>query len=232
MHSLPLRLALIFLAAFTTSCGIELNAPIETHYVNPHLLTQPPERMGTVVGSIGLLRKATNLQRYTLLARNVATGQQVEFFYADQSSFRYKPDFIDNGADVQLFTTPLPEGRYEIWNYEYSFVPLLRFMEPRRRPEQDFSLPFEIKAGQATYLGQFIAVPSLGKPVLGMPNILAYYWEISDRRTRDIAQARLKLPEAKFDIVTSAIPDPTAAGIKHFVKAGGTPPDWPIGPAE
>jgi hypothetical protein len=232
MNSLR-RFALICLLILTASCGIEVSDKLDTHYVTYRLANAAAEETGYVVGSIGLMRKAKNFQTYRFKARPVGGDDRFEFFFYDQSSFTYRPDFVDNGADVRLFATPLRAGRYEIYWYEYSAMRLMPFLhdDSQDRPPQEFSLPFEVKPGQTTYLGQFKAVPHLGKPVLGTPNIFAYYWEIGDRRARDIAAAQQRLPGVKADSLITAIPDPASSGLRYFVKDGATPPDWPIGPA-
>jgi hypothetical protein len=232
MHSLRC-LGLICLLALTTSCGIEVTDKLDTHFAAYSLTNVAPEQAGYVVGSIGLMRKAKNFQTYRLHARPVGGDERIEFFFYDQSSFTYRPDFVDNGADVRVFVTPLRPGQYEIYRYEYSAFRIPRIYDKSLDlPEGDFSLRFDVRPGQTTYLGQFKAVPHLGEPVLGISNILAYYWEIGDRQARDVAAAQQRIPAIKSDRVISAVPDPATSGLNYFVKDGGTPPDWPIGPAE
>lgn len=232
MNNLRRWIGLIGIMLLTTSCGIEVTDKLDTHYVTYKLANAAPEETGYVVGSIGLLRKAKNFQTYRFFARPLGTDDRFEFFFYDQSSFTYRPDFVDNGADVRLFVTPLRAGRYEIYRYEYSAMRVFPPLSGPDRPDKDFSLQFEVKPGQTTYLGQFKAVPHLGKPVLGMPYIFAYYWEIGDRHARDVAAAQQRLPGIKAEGLIPAIPDPATSGLKYFVKDSGTPPDWPVGPAE
>jgi len=61
------------------------------------------------------------------------------------------------------------------------------------RSARPFSIPFTIRPGEATYIGNFARAPSLGTslgPVLGA----AGFFVISDKSERDLAIARQRRP--------------------------------------
>jgi hypothetical protein len=225
MNSLRRWMGRIAILLLTTSCGIEVADKPDTLYVPYNLANAASEETGYVVGSIGLLRKAKNFQTYRFYLRPVGTDDRFQFFFYDQSSFTYRPDFVDNGAEIRLFATPLRAGRYEMFRYEFTAMRVFPPLTGPDRPDSDFSFQFDVKPGQTTYLGQFKAVPQMGRPVLGMPNILAYYWEIADRRARDLAAAQQRLPGVKTEGLIAAVPDPSTMGLRYFARDGGAPPD-------
>jgi hypothetical protein len=60
----------------------------------------------------------------------------------------------------RLFVVPLPEGRYEFYQYQTSAAYQVIY-----QAREEFSIPFEIKPGRATYVGEVRAV-KLEKPNL------------------------------------------------------------------
>ena len=100
----------------------------------------------------------------------------------------------------RVITRNLPPGRYEIYNFMFSGA--YRTTSSAKR----FSIPFEIKAGEATYIGNFARAASLGtvlQPALGANG----YYIISDKSDRDlpIAQARNKnLPPVRKEVIDVA----------------------------
>jgi hypothetical protein len=81
----------------------------------------------------------------------------------------------------------LPPGRYEIFNYLISGYNGIGTVSTRSK--EAFSIPFEIKAGEATYIGNFARahVPSRKGP---LP-----YFVITDKSERDLPIARAKRPD-------------------------------------
>lgn len=84
----------------------------------------------------------------------------------------------------------LEPGDYEV--YTWSLVGNGMVSELDLMPHRgDFSLPFTIKPGQATYVGNFAAVAIGGE---GVPPGAIFYYVVSDKHERDIAIARQKEP--------------------------------------
>lgn len=86
----------------------------------------------------------------------------------------------------------LPPGQYEVGSFSFSgFVPGIGGYN--WSPAKPFSLPFNIKSGQATYIGSFMRAPSLGtslQPTLGA----AGFFVVTDRSERDLPIATGRIP--------------------------------------
>ncbi len=195
-----------------------------TANVSERLAAAPTEQTGTVVGSIGIVNKGTFHSRYALLARNLATNERVEFYFTHDGFVVTKPDFREGRTEAALIALRLPEGRYAIEGYEFRGMGI-DFNQRRTPAPQGFSIPFEVKAGQATYIGEYLIVPVISWRFLGAKGVRAMVWEIADRRDRDMALARQRRPDAPMGTVISAVPDAAKLGVPFFFPSGGAPPD-------
>lgn len=195
----------------------------DTYVVSNKLLDRPPEKTGVVVGSIGLAKSDIGYHRYSLIARDLATNEKLYFYFKRSGVLDTPADFSDGRAQSAIFALRLPEGRYEIHNIEYFSVGLFG-SENRVTARRDFSIPFEIKAGEGTYLGEFVAVNVPGRNLLGMRTVIWTYWEIADRQDRDVALARQRLTDAPLTTITRAVPDPEALRLPFFARVGAPPP--------
>ena len=117
------------------------------------------------------------------------------------------PDFTGEESG-HVVIRRIPPGHYQVdrfffagWNPAGGSV--------RWSPARPFALPFDIRPGEATYIGSFMRAPSLGtplQPVLGA----AGFFLVADRSQRDLAIATARLtPGTK---ITSAVTDVSAFG--------------------
>jgi hypothetical protein len=214
-----LRLSLVVLLGLAVaSCA----TVADTYVVSNKLLGAPPDQMGTVVGSIGISKKGRSHQRYTLVASEIASKEKVQFYFKRSGLFDTPTDFDDARAEVSIFVLELPQGRYQIQNFEYHSVGLWG-SEFRQNAREEFSVSFEIVAGQTTYLGEFVAMPIFGRNLFGREVPAATYWEISDKEARDIALARQRMPGPNLGRVTAAVPDPGKIKLPFFTRPGEMP---------
>jgi hypothetical protein len=102
----------------------------------------------------------------------------------------------------RVFVRRLPPGNYEVHGFRFAGTRQFR----SRRP---FSIPFTIRPGQATYIGNFARAPSLGTPLQRTLGAVGFF-VISDRSERDVALARGRFPE--LPPVTVEVTDVTAFG--------------------
>ncbi|MBG52707.1 MAG: hypothetical protein CML99_09850 [Rhodobiaceae bacterium] len=97
-------------------------------------------------------------------------------------------DFLLSGGGGHLFALRLPPGEYEIHRWSVSTGVASYY------PSSDFSLPFSIKRGKSTYMGDFNFTMGKGHNLFGIPiqflDDIAYLnsWE------RDLNALRSKYP--------------------------------------
>ena len=87
-----------------------------------------------------------------------------------------------------IATERLPPGRYEIyWIHLTNDVGYQDF--------KSLAIPFEIKPGKTTYIGDFRTVTVKAKANIGFKIWQGWYIELSDQSARDLAGYRAKHPE-------------------------------------
>jgi hypothetical protein len=94
------------------------------------------------------------------------------------------PDIKDEDAVGLSFDLPVPQGTYYFCDVEFSFVGAMS--SQRFSAKQKFGIPFEVKAGTVSYLGELRAMPVWGRSLIGFRVPGGGYWLISDRRERDM----------------------------------------------
>jgi hypothetical protein len=101
----------------------------------------------------------------------------------------------------------LPPGHYEI--YDFGFAGTMGPMSVHSSSKTKFVIPFEIKSGQATYIGSFVRAPSLGTSMQRVVGAAGYFI-ISDQSERDLAIARAR--QTDLPPVTNSVFDVSILG--------------------
>jgi hypothetical protein len=135
--------------------------------------------------------------------------------------FSPRPNDLDyQGREAgRVITRELPPGAYEI--HDFGFRGTLIVAGVEWSSASPFSIPFTIKPGEATYLGNIARAPSLGTPLERELGAVGYF-VISDQSERDLPLARAKtptLPPVRMDV-----PDVTALGHPMFYPRIQHPP--------
>jgi hypothetical protein len=103
-----------------------------------------------------------------------------------------KPDFTGRESG-HVIVRRLPPGRYAVTDFSFGGQSVgggsVEWSSARK-----FSLPFEIRPGQATYIGSFMRSPSFGT-VLQRQLGAAGFFVIADRNLRDLPLAVPRLPQ-------------------------------------
>ena len=73
-------------------------------------------------------------------------------------------DYKGEGTSGHVYVIPLRAGTYEFHRFEV----YAGGSQTTWRSRKDFSLPFEIQAGRALYIGELVALHTFGKNMLGM----------------------------------------------------------------
>lgn len=151
---------------------------------------------GHLIFSVGTLRIPMN---FTFRYRSVhsAPGSTrpwsgviecrcVGFFSARMAN----PDYTGHETG-KVMTHRLPPGDYEI--YDFGFGGAVGNTVTTFSSGLRFVIPFTIRPGEATYIGNFARSPSLGTPLESTLGAKGFF-VISDRRERDLPIARQRFP--------------------------------------
>jgi hypothetical protein len=191
MHGIK-RLALAVIAVFLAFPGLAR--------------AQDGDAPGTLIYSIGSVDIAMNFEfgfrrTATLSGETVATPRG-SMVCKCVGLIRPRPGNLDYyGREAgRVIVQSLPPGRYEIQDFGFSGTIVVAGVS--WSSTTPFSIPFTIKPGEATYIGNIARAPSLGtrlQPLLGAVG----YFVVSDQSARDlpIAQARdAALPPVRLEV--------------------------------
>jgi hypothetical protein len=201
------HLRLIALALIAAVLPLESSRAADPQY--------PGEDAGVLIYSVGTLHIPMNFAfRYRRVAspsggaasdwRGSIECRCVGFFRARRSNVDY-----DGPERGYVIVRRLPPGDYEV--HDFGFSGSMGRAEVNWSSSRRFAIPFTIRTGEATYIGNFARAPSLGTPLqrtLGA----AGFFVISDRSDRDIAIARQREPglppvrSSVFDVTTLGHP--------------------------
>jgi len=123
-----------------------------------------------------------------------------------------QPDIDDAAEEAEVWVVPLAPGEYEFYDFEiWSDNGIVR---NRFSPREEFSVPFTIKTGTSTYLGDFRAMALNGRNIVGFPVEGGAYFMISDQSDRDLKIAKAHDPAVTE--VEKAVPDAKTLGSSYF----------------
>lgn len=157
---------------------------------------------------------------YSLKYRNPNDpgGGSITYYPYYPDSNQRQSDFKNSTGSGDIETVAIQPGNYEFYYFETSAfyeVGLQTF-----KVRDYFSIPFTIRAGEATYLGQYMMLGMYdGKDILSGARIPAgAILLVSDQKDFDVSAARtpaLKIPglPGNVTVVNDATPDPVALGI-------------------
>jgi hypothetical protein len=188
--------------------------------VDRKLAEADPAKMGVVVGSFGVkIGMGETVSGYQqLLIRRLQSSEDVTVsFQANLDDF--PPDFRDKASQATIFALKLPEGWYEIYNFQM-MRPGIYGSSTTYSARSDFNFLFQVEAGKATYVGEYLSVPVMARNIFGAVPLPGPSFEVDDKRARDLAFAKTKWPEFDYGKVNDFIPDVAAIKNPLFVRAG------------
>ncbi len=123
----------------------------------------------------------------------------VSFYFRDMNRtiqsrvayFKGSP-LIPSASSKPLKIYTLPAGQYEFFGYSMFIGSPVGTTEFKQREE--FSIPFTVKPGQVTYLGEIRLVPVLGRNIFGIAILGGGYFVLSDQRQLDMVLLRQDYP--------------------------------------
>lgn len=203
------RIALALLAVVVSGCATVARVPTDYEGADA----------GRVVIGIG----ATNGTSYSsysfLFRRRMALGvderpARGRFTYF-QENYLYKqaPDYVAHDEAGVVLIHSLPPGDYEIYNFNVFFNGTV---QRNFGSKTDFSIPFSIRPGQSTYLGNYQANYRLGSNFVGMTLPAGAVFVVTDRLDAEwvIAEKKTKAP---LGTAVNAAPDPRRLGNPFFL---------------
>jgi hypothetical protein len=106
-----------------------------------------------------------------------------------------------------------PAGTYRLANFRLVHSASNQKWSAR----EDFSVAFEVRPNEVTYLGEFLGTGVLGKAFLGFRAIEKPYFLVSDQQARDIPLAQKEKPELAGIAVRSIAPMRSTKGANYFI---------------
>jgi hypothetical protein len=211
----------IFLAI--TSCSV---APVSVK--DERLIMQRGADVGFLVGSIGRVAKGSNksiASKNQLRIRNLDTGANFELTHSGDFMYISPVDIEEGNIKASLFRVPLPPGDYEIYK-AYFFFSSGYVVESYQNAE-NFSFLFKMEVGKEVYIGESIASSITEKSLFGLPVVVGYRFDISDRQQRDFEL--LKARFADFSPANTSVYIPAKAIVLDGSKMTIVPTEVPVG---
>jgi len=132
----------------------------------------------------------------------------VGFWHPTMSDPDYNTGYETGKVQIQH----LPPGDYEV--YTFTFSGFMATTAWQWFPKNGFSIPFTIKPGEATYIGNFARHPSLGTPLASQLGATGYF-VVSDQSARDIEIAKKHDPN--LPPVTVSVTDVTSLNLPNLL---------------
>lgn len=124
------------------------------------------------------------------------------------------------GEPSDVVAVPLPEGKYEITGWMIQDHAVTAGVTFRNR--LPMKVPFEVKAGETTYLGRMNSVSIYGKNMIGLPVPGEGFVFVTDHHQEDIPRICKTYPSVKRSSVRrSDVPRVYRDEVRRIV---GTPP--------
>lgn len=140
-------------------------------------------------------------------------------FFQTNAFYSRKPDYESADESGVVIVDTLPPGHYEMFNFDvFLNAGMIQNNYSSRVP---FSIPFEIKAGAITYLGNYQAHRLTGKNVFGMTIAAGAVFVVTDRQVKELALARGREAPAAAQVLNMT---PSVASIGNPFFATSAPP--------
>jgi len=160
----------------------------------------------------------TEYSSYSLLIRSRDKQREADFVWLQVNMFSAeKPDFSEPGKAGVVRALSLAPGDYELYSFsvfQNGYPATMTY-----GPKKPFEIPFSIKPGQATYLGEYLAIATYGENLFGSTVKGGPVFIVSDQAARDMKTAKDRIPA----IATVQAAIPTAAQLHPPLFASKPP---------
>lgn len=168
---------------------------------------------GYIVAGIGATPDS-DFQSYSLIFKNIATGQKGSLIFMQGSIMKESPQYKDEFGVGVVKIASIPSGRYEIINYSSFKGSGMGGME--HFAKEDFSIPFEVKAGKTVYLGNYQAQIPLSEGPLGLKISSWNGFKVRNAPGHDLAIAHGSNGNISAETFVNATPDVKDLNIPGF----------------
>ncbi len=140
-------------------------------------------------------------------------------FFQDNVFLTQKLDYENDAEGGVVLVASMPPGEYEIFNFDVylnGYTPGLGNIQKDFSSKSSFSIPFNVKAREVTYLGNYQANLFTGKNYFGMDIPAGAQFVVEDRATTEFPIAQKKGLIAEPFI--NSTPVVTKIGNPFFIK--------------
>ncbi|MGD0142887.1 MAG: tetratricopeptide repeat protein [Rhizomicrobium sp.] len=206
----------VLLASFTVGTAHAQalgGAPVQSQFTDTNYTGADA---GFVVISIALHDAGVGISALTLDVESIDENVLSTLSMWRPSIFGSKKYDIQDGTEIvgDVDVRALPPGNYILSRLVFAAATGCNGPNPIAH----FSIPFTVKAGQATYLGALRYEPLTWSNWVGSTCSEGGYFVVTDEKARDIAIAKAKLASLP-DVVVSNVPDTTALKLPLFQSA-------------
>lgn len=160
--------------------------------------------------------------RYTLDYRRIGSSDTGSISFSPKKKLELMPflkqktDFQDDSEMGVVEVRRLPPGHYELFKIDGALFGGM--VQWRWQSKNLFSIPFDIEAGNATYVGHFQGHSTSVHSVLslGAPLPSGAYFVVSNKSEHDLAIARQKIDYLQE--VKTAVPDVVNLKSEYFLS--------------
>jgi hypothetical protein len=155
---------------------------------------------GVIIGSIDWPSEGPVYSPLKFKFRSTSTGKKYTIEAVPSFNIysgKTKVQFSDGGYQGTTFAIALPTGEYEFFNYEMEDIDRTRWSS-----EEDYSIPFNVKANQTSYLGEIKLHVKTTTDFLGGYIFHGGFWTVNDESVRDINIFKKHQPEHSLDDIS------------------------------
>ena len=176
--------------------------------------------MGAATGTMNTTYALQFRKRVPGGAAKKETWGEITFDQSDLLDKTHPADYQSSHEAGMVLVQAMPPGEYEIYNF-YIFR-RAGVMNYSFRSKTGLSIPFTVKPGQATYLGNYQANDMTGKNIIGFSEPAGAVFVVTDRLPAELPIAQAK-EKAALGKPTDATPVPESIGSPFFIKPGKVP---------
>jgi hypothetical protein len=186
-----------------------------------------PKYAGTDAGYLAIALGASHQSFYgdymIYFRKADGSADQRVWYGPGNNTYLRRTDFDGpEGAGI-VELRPLAPGNYEI--YDFALHSSGGFSEDRYSAKHDFSLPFTIKTGRVTYLGQFMAIELFADGLFGKAPAGGLF-AVGDQGARDLSIVHKQRPD--LTQIDTTVPDVRGLHSPFFVPANTVPAAAPL----